>query len=641
MNNLTRGAIVFVALGVLVLLAIINTVQLNNVERRVRDNSAALQSLMRDGVRSTEGNGTPAACDISPPYTYSEEEEAALDDPANLLARPTKPLAVGDPVRCGGTLNFKEGSDPRGLNVYIANGADVTKFARINNNRLATRVLGDEDTYVPELAIKVTSPDDGLTYRIQLRKGVYWHRPTVDWSTGRYDWLEGDHELTSDDYKFVFDMLANAQVTGRISALRNYFESLESFTVIDDHTFEIKYTERLFTNLGQILDLEPAPRWLMMYDEDGREFDAATWGLKVNEHWYNRKAIGTGPYRFVEWEPGVRLIYERNERYWGEPPTFDRLYVQIIKDQVAWPRKLKTGELDISQLQPEQYRTEVLEGGEPYLGQEKLSLARQPTMTYFYMGWNTGTVFFSDKRVRQAMTHSLDRQGLIDNVFHGLGTLHTGPVAKQSPCYDKTVEPWAYDLALARKKLDAAGWKDLDGNGIREKIIDGETVEFEFSFLIYGSSTEYETLANIWREDLLSVGVKMVPVALEWSTMLKRMDERDFDGYTGAWVTSWDTDFYQLWHSSEADKPNSSNRIGFRNPEADRIATELRREFDPTRRADLCHAFHRMVHEEQPYTFFYQRERPVLYWDHVNTPQFSLVWPYRDPRRWSFREARP
>jgi len=158
--------------------------------------------------------------------------------------------------------------------------------------------------------------------------------------------------------------------------------------------------------------------------------------------------------------------------------------------------------------------------------------------------------------------------------------------------------------------------------------------------LVYGGSTEYETLANIYREDLLQVGIKLNPRPVEWSTMLKKMDEREFDAYTGAWVLSWETDLVQLWHSDEADKAKSSNRIGFRNKEADRIADTLRRTFDEGARTKLCHEFHGLLHEEQPYTFIYQRNRPVVYWEHLNNPKFSLVYPYRDVRHFSFNQSR-
>jgi ABC-type transport system substrate-binding protein len=477
---------------------------------------------------------------------------------------------------------------------------------------------------------------------VHLRKGVLWHQPTVEWESGRYDWLRGDHELTSDDFIFSYDILKNPQVTGRASSSRNYFESFDRYEVIDRYTFKVFYKEKLYTNLpNTLLGLNPMPRWLYMFDEDGNKFDETTWGLKLNEHWYNQRFIGTGPYKFVEWTPGVKIQMVRNERYWGEPPAFDKVTMLVLKDQNAPPRRLRANDLDWTYLQPEQYRTDVLDAEGPLLGKEGIKEARQPTLGYFYIGWNMDLPMFSDKRVRQAMTMALDRETIVKNVFHGLGKTLSGPFARQSPCYDATIKSWPYDLDAAKKKLDEAGWKDTDGDGVRDKVINGEKVIFDFSFITYGSSTEYQTVANIYREALLEIGVRMSPRPLEWSTLLKKMDEKEFGAFSGGWVLGWDTDLMQLWHSKEADRPKSSNRVGFRNKRGDEIAEGLRREFDPGKRKKLCHEFHALLHEEQPYTFMYQRERPVLYWDYMNKPEFPLIWPWRDIRYMSFHRARP
>ena len=85
--------------------------------------------------------------------------------------------------------------------------------------------------------------------------------------------------------------------------------------------------------------------------------------------------------------------------------------------------------------------------------------------------------------------------------------------------------------------------------------------------------------------------------------MLKKMNDREFDVYTGAWVLGWETDLHSSGIPKEADKTKSSNRIGFRNKEADRIADTLRRTFDEDERLKLCRAFHKLVHDEQLYTF--------------------------------------
>ncbi len=641
MSRMIQSGFVVGGVGLLVVLQLFNSVQLNNLEEQVIANQKKLEKLEKGGIQIAAGaavanTGTAAAA--------SSCEDVA----GSILKCPTRPRAKAAHIEPGQVFHYKIAQDPRGLNPYVANGADVSEYTLYINEQLAERDFDDPSIFNPELA-EWAKTDDNLTFRIKLKEGVWWHLPTVDWDSGKYDWLKGEgpggrHELTADDVIFALDIIKNTQTSGRVSSLRNYFEPLESYRQLDRYTLEITFSEVLYTNLGSILELWPMPRWLYMYDEQGQRFDEATWGLKFNEHWYNQKAIGTGPYVFDAWEPGVKLELVANDHYWndstGNGPTFARIIMPVVRDQQAWVRKLKAGEIDMTQIQPEQYNTEVKsvrdKGGTVFLGNEHIQYVEHDTLGYFYLGWNEDKPMFGDKRVRQAMSLALNRQGLVDNVFHGLGVVNSGPFAMQQPCYDKSIEPWPFDLEMAKQKLDEAGWTDTDGDGIRDKVIDGEKVDFKFTMLIYGGSNEYNTLADVYREDLLSIGVQMTPSAVEWSTMLKKMDEREFDVYTGAWVLSWDTDLMQIWHSKEADRPQSSNRIGFRNPEADRIAETLRKTLDEDERTALCHQFHALVHEEQPYTFIYQRRRPVLYWDHMNPPEFQKVYPYRDLRRFSF-----
>lgn len=648
MKSLLNSAFALVLLSGLFILTTFNTCQINQLESRLLESQALLHDLAKGGfVAGAGGHGAAGqgahVAGTAGAFGSAEQQAAereALADPTNLLKPNPRPLVDEPAANTDGTLRVRFGQDPPGLHPYTStNAADVSELNRYVTNRLATRQKDNPDVWSPELAIKVTTPDNGLTFDITLRKGVMWHAPTVDWASKRYEWLRGDHELTSDDYAFVFDIIQNPQVSGRVSSLRSYFESFAGYEIIDRYHFRVKFKEKLFTNFSTVLDLEPLPRWLYMFDEDGKQFEASTWGIKINSHWYNQKAIGVGPYAFVDWTPGVKIELARNERYWGEPPAFKRLLIKIIKDQNAWPRQLKTKELDMTSLQPEQYRTEVQEAKGPILGDPHIKMAMMPSLSYYYIGWNQDTPYFHDKRVRQAMTLALNRQKILANVFYGLGEISTGPFAQQSSCYDRSIAPWPFDLKEAANKLEQAGWKDTDGDGIRDKVIKGEKVPFEFTMLLYGSSNEWQTVANIFREDLLQIGVRLNPRALEWSTMLKKMEEREFDAYSGGWVLGWDVDLYQLWHSSEADRPQSSNRIGFRNKDADKVIESLRREFRIPERTALCHAFHKLAHDEQPYTFLFQRKAPVLYWDYLNTPEFSLDYPYLDLRYQSFRVA--
>jgi ABC-type transport system substrate-binding protein len=636
MNRMAQSAFVYLALGGLMLLAVINTVQLHNLESMVAE-------LRSKGV-SVSNTSTTSVSQVKNPDTCmdSGQETEDLARPDNLLKPRRHPARWPAHIEKGQTLRRMVGQDPPGLNVLASNNAaDLSEIYKYISNRLGERDVDDPSRWNAQLATYISTDDGGKSYTVRIRKGVKWHKPAVDLNDPQYAWLKADHELTSEDLKFTYDIIMNPQVTGRAASLRSTLDHLDRVEILDKYTYKVYFKEVLYTNLELVADMEPMPQWLYRYDESGNRFDDATWGEKINTHWYNQRGIGVGAYRFLSWETGVKISMEANPDYWDGciPANFDRVELIMIKDQQAWLGYLKTGQIDYVQIQPQQFKAEV-QNKEPYLGKDGLKLTYHDELSWFYIGWNQRRPFFKEKLVRKAMTLAFDRQGLVSSVFAGLGTVITGPFSLMNDCYNKSVPAMPYNLAEAKKLLDEAGWKDSNGDGIREKLIDGKSVPFEFSLLIYGSSNEYETLARVYREALLSIGVKMNIEALEWSAQLKKMDEKSFDAYTGAWAPGVDSDLKQIWHSSQADIPESSNYIEFKNPDADRLIDAHRRELDRTKRTAICQDFHALLAEEQPYTFFYQRKRAMLYWDYLNEPIFTIVNPYRDFRFFSFQKPR-
>ncbi len=128
--------------------------------------------------------------------------------------------------------------------------------------------------------------------------------------------------------------------------------------------------------------------------------------------------------------------------------------------------------------------------------------------------------------------------------------------------------------------------------------------------------------------------MKLSIESAEWSLFQKRIDERKFDAYMGGWALGWESDPYQLWHSSQADVPKGSNYVGFRNPEADEIIETLRVTFDPEERIRLFRNFHAIVHAEQPYTFFMVPEVPYCGWDDVRNMVFARTRPQTNALPW-------
>ena len=565
---------------------------------------------------------------------------AALEDPNNLLERDPD-ARLPDDAQQGGTLVLHFGSNPTGFNIIADKGTDTAEIGTWTVALLIDRHRGDTRKYAPWFAYSMTTPDDGLTYVFELREDLVWQEPVVDWSSGSFDWLRGEHPVTAHDVVFMLDMTLSPQVTGA-APMRSYLEELESYRAVDDFTFEIKFKERQFSQRSVVLpSLFPMPEFLYAHDQTGQRYDPEILGSSFQDHWYEM-TLGCGPYLMTGFETGSHVTLERNPRWPLGGNAFEKIVYLVLGDQNQPPRKLRTGELHLAFLQPGQYRTEVLEGP-PDSPFKDGTLVHGEWWEYawFYVGWNNRRVPFDDKRVRQAMSHSFDGDRMLEEVFLGLGLRNSGPLPQFMPYIDKSIEPWPFDLAAAAALLDEAGWIDTDGDGIRDKEIDGESKRFEFDLTLYAQSNEYRTLATLFKEDLAKVGVRMNIRPLEWGMLVKEvMSDRNFDAVTLSWSGGPDPDFNQIWHSRQADLPRSSNHIGFSHPEADAIIEEMAVTFDYDERIRLAHRFHALLAEEQPYTFFYTRKRPVFWQPELKGVRFGLVRPYRDHRSWYFGPAR-
>jgi peptide/nickel transport system substrate-binding protein len=221
-----------------------------------------------------------------------------------------------------------------------------------------------------------------------------------------------------------------------------------------------------------------------------------------------------------------------------------------------------------------------------------------PARVFTYIGYNMRRDLFKDKRVRLALTHLVDRDRILKEVYFGLGRIVTGPFYIDSSSYDPSIKPWPFDVDKAKALLAEAGWKPGD-DGVLHK--DGK--KFEFSFMTIAGSSQSQRIATIIQSDCSKAGIIVTVNPVEWSVYTQRLDERNFDVSQLAWMLDWEDDPYQIWHSSQADTPKGSNYVGFKNAEADKIIEEARSEFDVAKRTELYHRLDQILHEEQPYTF--------------------------------------
>jgi len=422
----------------------------------------------------------------------------------------------------------------------------------------------------PRLAESWEIAEDHLTYTFHLRKDARF-------SDGK--------PLTAEDVKFTFDKVKDPLVDA--PHLRNYYADIISCEVLDEHTVKFTANKQYFRHLIVIGLLPIMPRHAYA---DG----------DFNKHPANRKPVGSGPYAFESWETGSRITLTRNENYWGTKPRILKRQFVFIDTWDAAQQVMAKGELDyMVSVQAEVYVNKMQS---PQF-QQVANCFRYASPNYTYIGWNMRKPQFEDKMVRRALTMMLDRELIRETFYHGLAQQVVSEGYINSPDYNKNLQPWPFDPEQAKQLLDAAGWKDTNNDGIRDK----NGVPFRFEVLIRNGSNASETIATLHQEELRRAGIEMTIRPLEWATLLQRIDERNFDVIYMAWMGHYvDGDPYQLWHSSQAEK--GSNYTGFKNEEADRLMEQARLEFDPVKRAALYHRFDEILYEEQPYTFLFSLE---------------------------------
>lgn len=609
--------ILIVSIIALFFITVVNAWQVNSTQDDVKNLKNEIKQLteMNGEILSKLQNGVAVAGNVASNASVDNPQKndkyaAALNDPKNILVANTS-LKIPKDAKFGGTLRRVLGSDLKGFNWMTESSVDVSNIQSMVHNGFATTDFNNPDNHVPELAYKIELSEDKKVYTLYFREDVYWQKPNVDFSNPKYAWLKKPQRFTAKDAAFYFELIKNPDV--QAGSLKSYFEDLEKVEIVDDFTLKVYWKKATYPSKSATLSGYPMPKWLFTKTEDGKDIPAATLGKEFNAHWASKYALGTGPYKITYHKSGDKTVLERFERYWGVKYPIEKIEYKVIKDPETMYLKFTGNEIDfISRVPTPRYKRDILKGKNPKFKNGELAHKFVDVFAYYYYGWNQDSPFFGDKKVRWAMTHALNRVSIIKNVINGLGTIQTGPFYYNHPATDPSIKPIPYSLDTAKKLLDEAGWKDTDGDGVRDKIIEGKKVNFKFTMVAY-DKPETKTILSIYKEDLRKIGVILNAQHVDWPTMQKKMDEKKFDAFTGGWGLGWEINPNQIWHSKQADTPKGSNRVGFRNKEADKIIENLIVEFDEAKRLKMYRRFHNIVHDEQPYTFFYTPKSVMAY----------------------------
>jgi ABC-type transport system substrate-binding protein len=438
---------------------------------------------------------------------------------------------------------------------------------------------------LPEL-LQVGEHNPVVTFH--LRPGVHWHDGVP---------------LTAEDVKFSYQAMIDPK---NASPLAGSFESIQSIDVPDPLTVRVTY-KRLYS--PAILDWTTGilPKHLLddaaLARENQRRPPAqrSREPLTLRTTGYNRSPIATGPFRFAEWLPGQYIRLTRNEQYWGKKSEYRDYYFRTIPDYLSMELEFGAGAVDLYVAQPHQadrYRRDphyqVLSGNDG---------------NYSYIGYNMRRPLFQDVRVRRALGMAIDVDAIIKYVLAGEGKRATGPFYSITPYFDPGVAPLPYDPKRALELLGEAGWRK-NAKGMLEK--DGQL--FSFTLITNSGNLQRKAIMTIAQEAWRKLGIDIKVQAFEWTVFLDDMVEvGNFDAYVLGWGgAAINPDKHAVFHSSQSH-PHELNVVAYHSARADDLLLRIRASYDADETVRLAHELHRVVAEDQPYTFLYERLLPYVF----------------------------
>ena len=493
------------------------------------------------------------------------------------------------------TLQLLYGRSVTTLNPHLANGYQDFEAARIVYEPLAS--YDKSGQLVLFLAGEIPTLENG---------GLAEDGTEVTWKLKEnVTWSDGE-PFTADDVVFTFEFISNPEVA---AATAQFYENVETVEALDDYTVRVTFKE-------------PTPAWSVPFTgQTGgilprhifEEFN----NIDARDAVANLQPIGTGPYVAMGFEPG-NVVFEPNPNYWNGRPDFKRVELQGgIAPYAAARDVLKTGAADFAHnLQVEATALEDLTAADQgeivtLFGSkvERIMLNFSHPFARTEDGERSSPTiphpYFSDLRVRQAISLAVDRQTIAKTLYGETGR-PTAQLLVAPNRYQAEEVPLKYDPEAASALLDEAGWVDTDGDGIRDKGGVPMEVLFQASVNPVRQQTQ-EIVADSLEE--LGIDVEIVRVRVDdfFSADPKETDSlnhfyADMQVYSTG-NESPDPSTYMSWWTCEnmASQTNNwqePNNARYCNLEYDRLWSEAKQELDPEQRTELYQQMNRLLAED-------------------------------------------
>jgi peptide/nickel transport system substrate-binding protein len=544
---------------------------------------------------------------------------------SSLSGGPSK--SINEPREHGGQVVASLRAEPRTFNRLVASDQTTEALAMLMQGRLV-RINRSTFELEPWLAERWESTADGRTHTVHLRQGATWSDGTP---------------FTSADVLFSLRAAYDPNVKSPVASSITIDGRPINATAPDPSTVVLSFPSPSGPGI-RLLDMLPImPKHKLESALSSGTF-AQAWGTTTAPG----DIVGTGPFVLREYQPGQRLVFDRNQKYWrtaenGDAlPYIDRLVLELVPDQNAELLRLQSGATDLthSELRPDDYIPVRRAEQEGKLTMVELGVAPDADAFWFCLkpekkARDPRFAFVSKREFRQAISHAVDREAFAQTVFLGEAVPIWGPITPGNRLwFSPNVPRYPFDVTRARQLLAGIGLEDRNGNGVVE---DKAGTEARFTVITQQGIGYYDRGTTVLREQAAAVGVALDIVPLEFSAMVTRLLACDYDaiymrplttdldpaGNLDYWLSSGSA---HLWNMHQ-DKPATDweRRI-------DLLMGEQSTTLELQRRREIFTEVQNILAENAPVLYF---ASPRLYYAHSRRMRGVVPSILRPPVLWN------
>ena len=314
---------------------------------------------------------------------------------------------------------------------------------------------------------------------------------------------------------------------------------------------------------------------------------------------------GSGPYELSEWTTGQQITLTKKANWWGEELSKKERLLKAIPNKVVYKMipdlnaavsLMRNGEVDIV---TQMDWTTFLNQKKKEDFAKEFNFYTPDKYGYRMMNFNTTKEKLSDPKVRRAIAHLFNREEVFNTVYYGYPTAISGPVYPTKSSYNKDLKLLDFNIDKAKVLLKEAGWEDTDGNGIVDKVIDGELTDLNINLKFGAGNEDYASVAAIFKANAIQAGVNINTNPMEASSFMSSLKSKDFDmTFSGNSDYPFNMDPANKWHTR-----GGSNHASFGTAESDALIIKIRQTIDVAEQDKLLKELQSIIYENQPGIF--------------------------------------